>query len=68
MVSVSQGQLEKLSELTATPTSQLRFVLDAWAQVSHAGCALLHSRQPKQRVLSFAEGLQFAARKSSLAA
>lgn len=26
-------KLEELSEITATPTSQLKFVLDAWAQV-----------------------------------
>ena len=26
-------KIEKLSELTATPTSQLKMVLDAWAQV-----------------------------------
>ena len=50
MVAVSQGQLEKLSELTATPTSQLKFVLDAWAQVRHSGCGLLHPCQLKQRV------------------
>lgn len=25
--------LEKLSELTATPTSQLKFIFDAWQQV-----------------------------------
>ena len=56
MVSVSQGQLEKLSELTATPTSQLKFVLDAWAQVSHAGYGLVHSCQYSQRVLSFRKG------------
>ena len=56
MVSVSQGQLEKLSELTATPTSQLKFVLDAWAQVTPAFCGLLHSCRPKQRVLSFLKG------------
>ena len=34
MAAVSLDQLEKLSEFTATPTSQLKFVLDAWAQVS----------------------------------
>ena len=26
-------KLEKVSELTATPTSQLKFLSDAWAQV-----------------------------------
>ena len=52
MVSVSQGQLEKLSELTATPTSQLKFVLDAWAQVGHAAGSLPHSCQPQQHALS----------------
>ena len=30
---VATDKLEVLSEITATPTSQLKFVLDAWAQV-----------------------------------
>lgn len=30
---VATDKLEQLSEITATPTSQLKFVLDAWAQV-----------------------------------
>ncbi|KAK9833366.1 hypothetical protein WJX84_001950 [Apatococcus fuscideae] len=29
----SDEKLESLSEITATPTSQLKFILDAWAQV-----------------------------------
>ena len=28
-----ERKLEELSELTATPTSQLKFLPDAWAQV-----------------------------------
>lgn len=65
MVSVSQGQLEKLSELTATPTSQLKFVLDAWAQVRHSGCGLLHSCQHKPCPV-ISRGLQSAACPSNL--
>lgn len=30
---VASDKLELLSEITATPTSQLKFVLDAWGQV-----------------------------------
>ena len=33
--------LEKLSEMTMTPTSQLRFLLDAWLQ---ARAPALHSQ------------------------
>ena len=29
----SERQLHRLSELTATPTSQLKFICDAWDQV-----------------------------------
>ena len=29
----AEGQLHRLSELTATPTSQLKFISDAWDQV-----------------------------------
>ena len=33
----AEGQLHRLSELTATPTSQLKFISDAWDQVRHPG-------------------------------
>ena len=33
----AEGQLHRLSELTATPTSQLKFISDAWDQVSQVG-------------------------------
>jgi hypothetical protein len=33
MQEFAESKIEKLSELTATPTSQLKLVLDAWAQV-----------------------------------
>jgi hypothetical protein len=32
MRAVVERRLEELSELTATPTSQLKFLPDAWAQ------------------------------------
>ena len=32
---VSADWLERLSEMTKTPTSQLRFIMDAWSQVRH---------------------------------
>lgn len=35
MQNVIEQKLEELSELIATPTSQLKFLLDAWAQVSN---------------------------------
>ena len=38
---VVERRLEELSELTATPTSQLKFLPDAWAQV---GTRALHPR------------------------
>jgi ariadne-1 len=36
MQNAVEQKLEELSELTATPTSQLKFLPDAWAQVSSA--------------------------------
>lgn len=33
MANVVEKKLEELSELTATPTSQLKFLPDAWTQV-----------------------------------
>ncbi len=33
MQDFGESRIERLSELTATPTSQLKMVLDAWAQV-----------------------------------
>lgn len=33
MKEFAEAKIEQLSELTATPTSQLKLVLDAWAQV-----------------------------------
>ena len=42
MQEFAESKIEKLSELTATPTSQLKLVLDAWAQVvsGPASCLL----------------------------
>lgn len=34
---VSADWLERLSEMTKTPTSQLRFIMDAWSQVGVGG-------------------------------
>ena len=36
----AEGQLHRLSELTATPTSQLKFICDAWDQVRALGTDL----------------------------
>ena len=36
MKELAGSQLETLSEITATPTSQLKFVTDAWSQVPPA--------------------------------
>lgn len=42
MKNVIEQKLELLSELTATPTSQLKFLPDAWAQVGcHSSCNVL---------------------------
>lgn len=37
-----EKMLEKLSEMTMTPTSQLRFLLDAWLQARSQRCAPRH--------------------------
>ena len=37
MKAMLETRLEKISELTATPTSQLKFLSDAWAQVRDSG-------------------------------
>ena len=37
----SERQLHRLSELTATPTSQLKFICDAWDQVRPSSWPLL---------------------------
>lgn len=33
MAEFAEAKIEQLSNITATPTSQLKLVLDAWAQV-----------------------------------
>lgn len=37
----SQQQLLQLSEATATPVSQLKFICDAWDQVGTSPCSLI---------------------------
>lgn len=39
MKDFQEKMLEKLSEMTMTPTSQLRFLLDAWLQARCQRCA-----------------------------
>ena len=46
MANVIEQKLEGLSELTATPTSQLKFLPDAWAQVRGGYIQLLACRVP----------------------
>ena len=40
MAELQGNKLENLSEITATPTSQLKFITDAWCQV-RASCSEL---------------------------
>ena len=42
MKAMLENRLEKISELTATPTSQLKFLSDAWAQVRTADTKFLN--------------------------
>lgn len=42
--------LEKLSEITMTPTSQLRFLLDAWLQARAAPGPLSRASPPARRL------------------
>ena len=46
MANVIEQKLEGLSELTATPTSQLKFLPDAWAQVRGGYFQLLACGEP----------------------
>ena len=45
MAELQGSKLENLSEITATPTSQLKFITDAWSQVRAAAPALTSSTQ-----------------------
>ncbi len=42
--------LEKLSEITMTPTSQLRFLLDAWLQARAAPGPMSRASPPARRL------------------
>lgn len=49
---MSSEWLERLSESTKTPTSQLRFIMDAWAQVGSSPSAEVEElNRPPSRVL-----------------
>ena len=48
MKSAQQETLEILSNFYATPTSQLKFILDAWNQVKSFSCRLNSFKQPPQ--------------------
>ena len=42
MAELQGSKLENLSEITATPTSQLKFITDAWSQVRAPPASQVH--------------------------